>query len=348
MLTAQQILKIDKNQPELLFSGDPTKLEKEFKQFKIQWHPDRNCDPQATDVLSHIAELYFIAEQKLKSGLWNPPNLLRLTDTKSGKAYEIKYVKSYSIEIGTMYLSHKYVTFIIESQYKELYENALAAFSRFKFHSDRMKEEISKCLPRIKATLEIGSGCVLILEKDPDLIPLTDINEYFKHQLDSRHIAWIVSTLYNLNCYLAYAQITHNDISLSTYFIDPTHHSGALLGGWWYSALESNKLTYVPRRIINNIPPDMLASKKPDHRIDLELVRGVARELICGDWNNIHLVRDDKRTPEALKNWSISAASNNPVEEYNNWQQVLQDSFGKKKFVELKASWENLYGGNSK
>jgi len=127
-------------------------------------------------------------------------NTLKLEDKQSGISYEIEYVKSYDLEVGAMYLSQKYITFVLGKDKINLFKNAISVINSFKFPDDVMKKEFSKALPQIKSSFETDDLCVLMLEKDPELVLLDDVNEYYNKELHPRHIAWIISTLYNLDC----------------------------------------------------------------------------------------------------------------------------------------------------
>jgi hypothetical protein len=81
---------------------------------------------------------------------------------------------------------------------------------------------------------------------------------------------------------------------------------------------------------------------RADFRTDLELVRAIGRELL-GDITGVRLARDSA-APRAMIDWLRLPASDDPIEEYRTWRtQVLHDSFGARRFVELPLTQSDIY-----
>ena len=337
-MTGEEILKI--TEPGKIFSGDPKTLKAEFNKLSMKWHPDMT-KKETDHIFSHIRELYKLGEEMLKKGTWVTPGILMLTDKKTKHKYQIRYSKCHNIDIGEMYYSRTTVTFMILPDYKKLYDNAIKVMEKFKFASDNMKKEAEKYLPNILKKFETETHSILVMKKSPDLILLKDALEYFKGNIGDKHVAWIQSSLHNLSCYLSWSKLTHNDISLDTYFISPEFHSGALLGGWWYSKKKGEKLVAVPKRTFNYIPPGILTSKIANEQVDLELIRLTGRELL-GDATGVSLLRN-KVAPESIINWMRCASTTNSIDDYKHWGNVLTKAYGKRKFIEMKLDLNKFY-----
>ena len=161
-----------------------------------------------------------------------------------------------------------------------------------------MKDEIKRFLPEIHSELVTADRFVMVIKKTPDMLLLRDVITHFGGKLDPKHVAWVVSRIYNLTCYLKYAGIVHSGISLDSYFISPEFHSGALLGDWWYATETGKKLTALPGITASFCPNDVLKAKLADEKIDLEMTRVVGRELL-GDIIGSKLLMD-KAIPKAL------------------------------------------------
>ena len=153
--------------------------------------------------------------------------------------------------------------------------------------------------------------------------------------MDSKH------ALHNLVCYLEYAGLTHNDISPDTYFISPLRHSGALLGGWWYATETGNRIKKLNARSYRLLPPDIRAAKNADNRLDFELVRATGREML-GDITGVKL-ESMNVAPKAMVDWLRFVSTGNAIEDYERWGDVLQASFGPRRFVEMKLTADVLY-----
>ena len=344
-LTAAELLAI--REPERLFSGEESALRKEYRHLAFLWHPDRCADGFAREVLPHINQLHRSAKEKLDSGTWETPGILSITD-KSGQEYRFRFRKRRRFELGEMLIADSYVSYLVDAGHKLFFDNAVRKIGNFVYASDEMKQEVSRCLPILHKLFESQDGrFVMVLKKDPDLLLLRDVlDHYTEAGLPAeweRHVAWIQSTLHNICCYLEYAGLTHNDISPDTYFISPTGHSGALLGGWWYSERSGIKLLGVTSRTFNLMPLDVRNEKLADPRVDLELVRSVGRELL-GDVSGMKLLSTNP-APEPMLVWLRHPSAGNARNDYRLWRdEVLPDSFGPRRFVELILKSDDLYG----
>ena len=322
--------------PGEIFTGDINTLKSEFDKLARKYHPDINKSPFANDEFIHLQGLYERAKEELKGDFWETKDILRF------HSYRAKFMRKMELPIGKMYVGNSHVTFMIEKKYKNLFDNAVNIIKGFKYSSDKMKDEMSKYLPSIKVATELSNYCVLVLNKTPDLILLRDIPVYSLPDRD-KHVAWIISSLYNTMCYLEYAGITHNAISLDTYFISPKYHSGVLLGGWWYSCKQGSKLLAVPKGSYDLFSPFMKKTRIADHSLDKELLRALGRELL-GDRTGTKLLLD-KPAPLPFINWLKCATSKSIIKEYALWDKVLEESYGKKKFIPMNVTVKNIYGG---
>jgi hypothetical protein len=319
-----------------LFSGDRSTLKSEFDKLALKYHPDHNGSPKAAEEFIHLMKLYELAQKSIEEDYWESSNGLKFS------AYRIKFMRKVDFELGKMYVGDTHVTFLIEKCHEELWNNAQRIIKGFKYSSDRMKKEISRYLPSIKATTTLPNFYVLVINKTPDLILLKDVPTQTIPEWD-KHVAWIISTLHNLMCYFEFAGITHNDISLDTLFISPQYHSGALLGGWWYAREYGKKLLAVPAASYEFFSHLMKKTKIADPSLDKELVRALGRELL-GDRGGTKLL-GSKVAPVPFINWLRCATSKTAVKEYDLWDKVIIESYGKKKFVPLNITAKTIYKG---
>jgi len=173
----------------------------------------------------------------------------------------------------------------------------------------------------------------MVVRKAPDLVRLQDLLDHLGGRLDPRHVAWVVSTLLNLACYLGWAELTHNALSLDTYFVSPPGHRGALLGGWWYAKPAGARPDALPAPTALCCPPDILREKRADGRTDLELVRAIGRALL-----------GDAAAPPLLLEWLRPPTAGDPVADYRRWSEtVLPASFGTGRIAQLDIAASDLY-----
>lgn len=338
-LTAAQILAIPADSPERLYTGSKDAAHEEHKKLAAKWHPREDGDDST--VSAHINALYDLAIKKLEEGTWSTPGRLRLTGV-DGKVYEIRYKKHRQFELGDIYIGDKIVVYSILKAAEDLFENAVKTIKRLDYADDQMRKEISRFMPIIQAKNETADRKILVLSKPEEALCLRDVLEHFDGKLDPKHSAWLMSRLYNLACYLRYSKLTHNDISPDTVFIDPNNHSAYLLGGWWYATKLGADYTALPERTVNIVSPTILNKGKAELIVDSALVRATGREAL-GDLYGSKLNKD-KSIPKAMLSWVLGAGTDNVREEYSTWyNQILKESFGPRKFVELKLTSKDIY-----
>jgi hypothetical protein len=329
---------LDAKTPEELFPGDLEQARHIFHTLAATWHPDRNKAVFAQRVFQHINELYQEAVRRIETETWRGQGLLSLP---SG---QVPYFTSFPFELGHTYIGHDHVTYTVDPKHEALFNHALRVIHSFKYADDSMKREFSRYLPSSYQTFVTPKRLILKIAKDPTLVRLRDVVRYYDDKLDPKHMAWVISSLSNIACYLSYAKVVHHDISLDSYFIAPKDHNGALLGGWWYAQDEGDDVSVVPTRTSGLMPASALYKKTAAPLTDLELIRAVGRELL-GDLLDAKpsSKKDSKIAPEPVVTWLKSVADGTAVENYSAWKKVLVKGFGPPKFNLMELDESKLY-----
>lgn len=341
--SAADLLAIPADAPERLYPGEAVAAKAVFRKLAMRWHPDHSDDPQANEVLTHVKALYEQALEKIAAGTWITPGLLRFTTTDD-RTFEIKYQRRHTFELGAMYVASSVVAFVIDRSHADLVQRAERTIQGFTYANEAMREQFAPRIPAypFAGAFETASSQIIVMRKTPDVLLLRDVLDHFGARMDSRHVAWVISRLLNLCCYFQHAGITHNALSIDTCFISPPYHSVLVLGGWWYATRAGERMVAAPAKTVEWAPHDLLAKKLGSIRTDLELVRAVGRELL-GDISGVRLARD-KAAKQAMIDWLRLPASDDPVEEFRIWNtQVLQHSFGARRFVELPLTQSDIY-----
>lgn len=319
--------------PEDLFPvGDLAHVRKVYRTLALQWHPDLNHGQG--DVFAHVTKLHGEALTKLAAGNWEGAGVVFLTMV-GGKEIALQTRTSVPFALGQTLVTDNAVMFLVEPAYGLLFLGGRQASGKgfFKFSSGRMEKETDRYLPHRAALGQLRDGRhFLQVAKTPDLLRLADVVKH-SNGLDPKHVAWVVSSLLNLCCYLSYAGIVHQDISPDTYYISPRFHSGALLGGWWYWARRGEPISAVPKRTYDLMPFKARNEKTASALTDLELVRATGRECLGG-----------KKAPAPMKHWLEQVGTGSAVEQYQQWLAVLNEAFGERRFVELKLDADAVYG----
>jgi hypothetical protein len=351
-LTAEKILAI--NLPEVLFSQSSNEAKIEYRFLARRWHPDCDPDPNAVKVFAHIAQLYRAAQVKSASGQWNKPTEkienriagVRTFKLEGGasKTFQFRTVRHF--ELGTMFVADNFVVFEINREHEDILDNGRKRIHTLHFKDDAMALAMSKYLPQIQETFKTAQTDILKIRKTPDQLLLSDVMNHFDGQLKPiEHVGWVINNLLNVVCYLEWSGIAHNAISPETVFISPLRHSAMLLGGWWYATKLGRRITALPDRSLNYIPPDVLRSRIADVRTDLELIKSVGREML-GDITGASLAFD-KDLPPDLVEWLLLPSTGRAAEDYRTFKrEVLPNAFGSPKFVNMHLDAELLYKEN--
>jgi hypothetical protein len=328
-VTGSELLKITK--PEDLFPGDVDKAKQVYRALVRVWHPDLGGK---TEVFAHITNLYDQALDRLHRGLWEKSAILTFSTARTDLHVSIR--ASSPFILGQSLVGDDHATYIINEAQTRIGEQAVKWPKLFKYDNPKMQEEFARYLPReIHAYQLIDGRTLQRIDKTPDLLRLRDVTTHLGG-LKPKHLAWVVSRLLNLSCYLAHVGIVHQDISPDTVFISPEFHSAALLGGWWFAQPRGAKMTIIPRRTFDLLPFKAKVSKTTSALTDLELIRATAVECLT------------EPAPEPMNTWLRSVNGASPLQQFMDWMEVLEKTFGKRRFVKMEVTAEQVYGHNGK
>ena len=334
-------LRIPVTEPERAFSNDRSYCESERHALLKKWHPDVNKDPQAVQVFQHIQQLFRAAVNKIESGHWVLADQIEFVD-RAGHKYNLKFRRSHAFELGRMYVGDTNLLFAVDIKHGALFRNGRDRMTEFRYASPDMQAEMERFLPRVKRHIQGIDYEYLLLEKTPDVVTLRDLLEHCDGKIPVKHVAWIVSSMLNVLCYLQWANLTHNAISLDTFFVSPMHHSGLLLGGWWYSRLVGSRLPAIPTRTAELMSYGQRNSALADSSLDQDLVRAVGRELL-GDAVGTKL-HSDLEIPKVLADWLLTSTNQTSTQDYSTWlNKVLPTAFGKRQFQKWDVTTTAIY-----
>jgi hypothetical protein len=342
------ILTIPLDRPDKLFSGNTEADHKLYNRLRLSWHPDRNGgSSEATAVFQQVNALWEARNLQLENGTWRGAGATSLK-LPGDHALAIRYLRQRPFELGRVYVCRENIVYTSDGTdtSKALFGQAVRTVSGLRYADDRMRTEFARYLPVVKSYVpDTATGPAVIVEKSTELVALSDLLEHSGGVLDPRHVAWILSCLHNLSCYLEWAGIVHNAIDLDTYFVSPEYHSGALLGGWWYACQRKQPLKHLPARsaaLWYTLPSSITKLKQARHRLDRESIRRIGRELL-GDSGGTKLLHDSA-VPAALAQWVTLPSGKSALEDYKQWERVREQSFGVRKFTKLDATAAAVYG----
>lgn len=321
-----------------LFSNDEKKLKEEYKQLIKLWHPDSNKNEKASLVFQKINELYRQALDLIRDGKWESKEYLQLKRNKE-MPISVHYFFHQAFELGDIYICEQLIFYLFDKDKKKYYENALKRINQFVFYDEYMKKEIKQYLPQLyHHKLNYGEAengeFYIAVKREKGTISLLDVKNFYQKNFYHKHAAWIMSRLLNLTCYFEFSGMVHNGITIQNCFISPKNHSVYLYGGFWYTTKQKEKMLGVSKEVYDTMPPNVKSTKYADSTTDLESVKAIGRQLLDGTEN----------VPKSFQKWLYAGCCDSALQEMERWDKVILDSYGERKFVEMKLTEKEVYG----
>ena len=350
--TADEILAIDADFPESLFPGDEEAVEREFRRLLMAWHPDRCEDPRATEVAAHLIGLHRLlaARRELNATATNrrmgiswlaplciPDLKNRALECADGRSRTFRVRSERPFELGTTLVGDSFVLFLVRPDCEDLFMAGKRAIMGLQYSDRVMEREMSRHLPAVIECFRTVEGhFAMAVAKGADDLPMAEMCRIFDDGVDPRHVAWMLSSLHHIACYLMYARISHNAISPDTCFLSPRRHAVTVLGGWWYSTALGEPFRALPEWSMRNVPGRILDARRGDACTDLSLIRAVGKHLL-GPVGLQH-------APAAMRRFLETPASGDALSIYRDWdERILEESFGARRFVDFRVDSDHVY-----
>ena len=312
-MTRDEILAIPITAPGRLFHG--SNIKERYWELAQQWHPDKKGD---AEVFSHIGKLRDAALASIIE-----------IKSKEGRKYRLAFLRRHLFELGEMFVCRRYVVFKIDNQYDDFILRGLKRLGSIHYPTAEFRKSLEMFFPKVEKIIVTKTDHWILIPKTDDVVLLKDLLDH-AGKLPATAVAWIVSSLMNLACFLEITGICHNGITIETVFVTPPHHAVYLLGGWWYATEQGSPLRFLCPQIHAIAPRDVVRTKKSDIRVDLESIRAVAR-LCLGD------------CPKPMGDYLTLPAPKSAMDDYGHWPEVLKESFGPRKFVKLPITAVDIY-----
>jgi hypothetical protein len=342
MMDAVEILSIGEGEALSLFPGPKPSIKKRFRELAQAWHPDVNRHPKALEVFAHISRLHDIATGRSKSSAAAP----RPVATKTWKLaatgeIAVRAKAVHKGPLGDVIVTSGSVAYETVTGFEDVADAEEAAVQAFRYASDAMKKAMEHFLPRFKRRIDAVGMRVNVFQRPADTVLLTDLARHMGGRVPPKHVAWIVSSLENMACYLNFLGVSHGAISAENVLVSPAMHSIILVGGWGYSTPFGKRPKALPERTLSLVPRLAVAGETADPNVDLALIRATAMELLgTSGGGGLALMKD---VPDAMRMWLSLPPRENAVEDYQSWERCLVESFGPRKFVKLEVNPAEVY-----
>jgi hypothetical protein len=320
---------------EAALTGDATDRLLTLRRLAGRWHPDHCTDPAATDVFARIQ-----TERRRVTG--GATAVFESTMAGDGKRWSMPYVGTYGDELGTTYIGRRTLLEVMPLDLADLADRAVTQTVRWNFASPAMEEQMRPCLPEVATLHRTADAMLVVRPRHPDLLRLADVMVHVG-VVPAEHVAWIGSGLWNLACYLEYAGRAHPVIEATTVWIDVARHRVVLLGGWACAGAIGERWAALPSRSLVDVTPAWQRDPVQRSALGHIQIRRLLRELL-GDVTAMG--RAPAHAPEPLITFARNPAAGTAVEQYRSWQQALQATFGKPRFVAWDLPTHLIYPEN--
>lgn len=338
MFSAEEILKLGAWEAEKILPGTEEEVRKAYRALAKSWHPDINDNPLAAKVLAHLTFLRDALVKKRPSAADSTERLYAGTD---GVTIRFRYLRKLAGEAGDILIGRRSIAYEIPADFDDLAAHEKAMVDGLRFADDGMKGQMAHFLPKIEKTVMTADKVVTILARPADCVLLSDLIGFFGGRIPAVHVAWLVSSLENMCCYLEWLKVSHGAISPTNVLVCPERHSIVLVGGWGFATRFGEAPLAIPERTLSKMPLLALDGARADPRTDLQLVRATAQDAL-GTPGGGGLMRD-KGVPEAVARWLLLPPKAGAAADYESWGRCLTEAWGKRQFVKMDADPRKIY-----
>lgn len=264
---------------------------------------------------------------------------------EDGQIIEIACLFKMRADLCTMYVAKEHVLYVFEKQYEQFADHYIKMTAALKYPNHEMEKELKNYVPQVAADCRLSDGGRLVaIEKAEGVYPLRLLGI-----LLDRHVAWVISRMENLCCLLSYNGVVHNGLTVDNLFVAPETHQLYLYGGWWFAGYEGGQMNGISADARNCIYKKYLEKKRCHPSTDLESLRLAAVKLL--GYETREEAAADRRLPEAFKEFLVEPAASGARQDFSDWDRVLRQSYGERKFIPLPVTEEEIYsrtGGEDK
>lgn len=335
--------------PSEIFTMNLDEIKQEYQQYVEQFKPEAYSTIRNFVVTQKVTLLYRKALSQLRVMSNNSLNEFNIDITdENGNTTSYEFHYSSDIKLGKMYVTEQNIIYLIDEKYNKYYENYIAKASNIPKLNKRVWTRTEYSFPKISNNFKTIDGkYAIILSKPCKIYSLREILDYFGGALKHEHVAAIINRLYYFVCYMDIIGMQHNGITIDNLFFAPGKvvEKGeeftvddmrivGVYGGWFFSTKSDEELMGMPKEVYELLPERLKRQKNSSFEVDELAIKRVAKELL-GDASGKNL----GDTPEPIKDWvNNHNVERNAYEEYCAWEEVVIQSYGERRFVDMDIS----------
>lgn len=180
-------------------------------------------------------------------------------------------------------------------------------------------------LPRLGRIVQDNGHRILVWCMKPDsYVPLNLVLKQQGGKLDPKHVAWILSGLYNAACYMEHTGLVYLGLVMESIVVEPDTHRVMLPGGWEHAYVPGEKPGKVPLWVANQLPSKYKGGKPATLDMTLELIRAMGRVLLGDPYGSV-MIRQPKT---AMSAFLLAPAKGSAIDQYRDWRNATASQFG--------------------
>lgn len=339
VLTSATILQM--KSPIELFVFDKEKCKTRYQKLISLWHPDKNSDPEAGNVFYKIKTLYEKAIQQIDLGVWGSLQIIKFN--AKDRYFEFAYFKEDQLSGNILqYTGSNSIVFYFPDRTKYLIDIWKNNFHKLKNTTDLpgSNSEFSAQLLTNPKIFDVNDGTLVKISKQNRYLNLQHIIEAGV-SFDPKDIAWVISRLMSLACFLQSKNVPNADIQPRSVFIDTINHSVFLSNGFQFVEGFTQQGKAFPSRAVS-LNPEISVNKTFRAKYMVSQIKATARELL-GDSTGVFLHKNTN-IPKDLIQWcNAGVNSESCLAEFKEWDLVKVKSFGPPKFKNHIVTQEDIY-----
>lgn len=337
MLSAEEILRTTDADAGRIFPGTARDVKAAFRKLAKVWHPDHCADPRAAEVFERLERLRRLAGA---SGTVRGGAEQRTWSRRDGSSVRYSFLRRAEGDVGDILVGRTSIAYETPEGFEDLAANERARIASIRYADPEMRAQFVHFMPEILSTVEGADRSVTILKRPEDCVLLSDLVAHFGGRVPAVHVAWIVSSLENICCFLSWQKLSHGAISPANVLVCPERHSAILVGGWGFATDFGSVHPAVPLRTSDAVPSIALDGAVADFRTDLALVRRTAREALGAGPRGI---LSDPDVPEPVARWLLAPPMATAQADYESWGRCLTEAWGPRKFVRMDVDPRQIY-----
>ena len=335
-MTATEILAITNHIQ--VFTPDATETTAKWRRLRMFWHPDRNQkDPKAGDAFARLQKLYDDAMKQIGAGIWGSSNII--TFEGKNKNFSFSYHRSDEIPgFGIQYTGKNNVCYLISKGNEDLVKQWGENLIRLAKVRADIKERYPAQFTAKPIVESLVDGTLVRVPKPNGFINLQHILN--KRDIDAKHVTWMITRLMSMSCLMFITDTINLDICPRSVFINPITHEVYISDGWQYGTGFNKQALAAPKRTLK-VSPSLRLTKIPTESTLTGQIKLLAKECFR-DPIGIKLgMRKD--IPKQLATWLVTPSTRTCIEEYEHWEKVKVDAFGKPTFLKYDIKESDIY-----